>query len=97
MNRIVYSIVLLIVFGFTASAQNVSTINGNVKDDKGKALSNVTVSLLFAKDSSLIKAAVTDAEGHYEIVTAQKVNCLLYFSSVAHTAIYSNTINLTDI
>ncbi len=96
MNRIVYSIVLMIIFGFTGSAQTSSIINGNVKDDKGKALSNVTVSLLSAKDSELVKAAVTDADGNYEIITAQKGNYILYFSSVAHNALYSNTFQLTQ-
>ncbi|MCW3087360.1 MAG: hypothetical protein JWQ78_746, partial [Sediminibacterium sp.] len=48
-------------------AQNKSTVSGHVKDHTGKALAAVSVSLLQAKDSSLVKADVTDANGQFEL------------------------------
>jgi len=96
MIRTIYTIVILIAMGFTATAQTRNTINGNVKDDKGKGLPNVTVSLLSAKDSSLKKACVTDADGQYELTTFQKGKLILNYSAVGHSVVYSAAFELKD-
>ena len=40
-------------------------INGSIKDGQGNGINNVTVSLLFAKDSSVSKLAVTKPDGGF--------------------------------
>ena len=40
-------------------------VSGNVKDQQGKAISGSTVSLLSAKDSSVVKLAVSNNDGHF--------------------------------
>ncbi|MES1222068.1 MAG: carboxypeptidase-like regulatory domain-containing protein, partial [Bacteroidota bacterium] len=40
-------------------------VTGNVKDQQGKALSNSTVSLLNAKDSSVVKLEASNNNGSY--------------------------------
>ena len=48
------------LLGISAFAQQVS---GSVKDQTGKTLSGTTVSLLKAKDSAVLKLAVSNADG----------------------------------
>jgi len=49
-------------------AQTFSKITGQIKDNTGKALSAASVMLHAAKDSSLVKTAVSDSKGSYEIL-----------------------------
>ncbi len=49
-------------------AQNPSKITGQINDNNGKTISAATVLLQSAKDSSLIKTAVTDINGNYKIM-----------------------------
>lgn len=48
-------------------AQSITKITGQIKDNSGKALSAATIMLHSAKDSSLVKTAVSDSKGNYEI------------------------------
>lgn len=59
---------LALVFGLPVFAQNGSAkivISGRVTDGKGGAVPFATVTLLKASDSSLVKGAITDGDGHY--------------------------------
>jgi len=49
-------------------AQSPSKITGQINDNNGKAIAAATVMLQAAKDSSLVKTAVTDSKGNYEIL-----------------------------
>ena len=51
----------------TAFAQNASKVTGQINDNNGKPLVAATIMLQKAKDSSLVKTAVTNATGNYEI------------------------------
>jgi hypothetical protein len=51
----------------TALAQNASKVSGQINDNNGKPLAAATIMLQKAKDSSLVKTAVTNASGNYEI------------------------------
>jgi hypothetical protein len=57
MKRILSLLNALIFIALTSNAQN---IKGIAKDPDGKLLSNASVSLLNAKDSAVIKLAVTN-------------------------------------
>ena len=72
-------ILVLAVMGLTtifnsAIAQSSHSIKGKITDNTGKAIQSVTVSLLKATDSSLVKADVTDASGVFELMTTQAEN-----------------------
>jgi hypothetical protein len=54
---------------FGVNAQNFSKITGQVNDVNGSAIASATVTLHKAKDSILVKTAVTDALGHYELLS----------------------------
>jgi hypothetical protein len=76
-------------------AQNKGTVKGMVKDAGGKAIQSVTVSLLKAKDSSLVKADVTDNDGKYEI-SANAGSYLLNYTIVGHEKKYSPVFELKE-
>lgn len=57
-------------------------ISGKVTDNNNKPLQSVTVSLLQAKDRSLVKAAVTAANGGFEFTSKKESSFLLSYSQV---------------
>jgi len=64
MRKQIVFLALTILFASVVSAQKVT---GIVRDHEGKGLAKTTVSLLRAKDSSVVKLAVTDNDGKFSI------------------------------
>src|SRR5688572_1260454 len=69
-------------------------ISGTVKDQQGKGLEKSTVSLLRAKDSSVIKLAVTGTDGRFSF-TADSGSYLLNVTHIGHSPLYSAPIELS--
>jgi iron complex outermembrane recepter protein len=93
------TILATLMMGFLAISMQVtaqSKISGVVTDNKNKALQAITISLLNAKDSSLVKADVSDAAGKYEIITTKTGEFLLSFTGIGYEKKYSSTYTLTD-
>jgi hypothetical protein len=63
MKRILSLLSAFIFIAFASTAQN---IRGIAKDAEGKLLTNASVSLLNAKDSAVMKLAVTNTFGEYK-------------------------------
>jgi hypothetical protein len=59
---------LLLSTGVFASALQAQKISGIIKDQQGKGLDKATVSLLKAKDSTVVKFGATDKSGTYSII-----------------------------
>ena len=59
---------LCLFSALSIKAQSVTKISGLIKDVTGKALSAATIMLHSAKDSALVKTAVSDSKGYYEIL-----------------------------
>ena len=72
--------VVFLVACTTVNAQSSLSLSGSVTDISNKALQSVTVSLIRAKDSALIKTAVTDKGGAYEF---DKLTAGEYFLSIS--------------
>ena len=51
----------------TAFSQSPAKVSGQINDNSGKPLATATIMLQKAKDSSLVKTAVSNASGSYEI------------------------------
>ncbi len=77
--------VLFVSLGLFTAAQ-AQKITGIVKDEKGKGLEKTTVSLLRAKDSSVIKLSVTNNDGLYSFQSVAGS----YLLSTSHVG-YANT------
>jgi iron complex outermembrane recepter protein len=92
------SIVSLVMAFCSMTLQSVAQnkITGLVVDANKKSLNAVTVSLLDAKDSSLVKADVTDKEGKFEIVTTKTGDFLLSFTAIGYEMNYSKKYNISN-
>ena len=77
-----------------SSLVSAQTISGVVKDQQGKVLEKTTVSLLKAKDSSVIKLSVTDKEGKFNF-QAGAGQYLVSASHVAYSPFYSKPVELS--
>lgn len=93
MRKILPLLMLLVMCGMYANAQNVS---GVVKDAEGKTMTNATVSLLRAKDSSLVKLNVTDKEGHYKFSNVKAGKYLVSSTYVGYANGFSRSFEITD-
>jgi hypothetical protein len=76
------------------SAVSAQTISGVVKDQQGKGLEKTTVSLLKAKDSSVVKLSVTDKEGKFNF-QADAGQYLVSASHVGYAPLYSKAFDLS--
>ena len=86
MRKLLPLLSALFFLAFTSTAQN---INGVVKDNDGKFLANASVSLLNAKDSSVVKLAVTNASGAYQFKNINKGRYLTNATFVGYANAYS--------
>lgn len=66
--------ITILLLAFQPKAQTLSTITGQIKDNNGNGITAVTVILHRAKDSALVKTAVTDKAGNYELLSIKPGN-----------------------
>lgn len=66
-QKLLFIAALFIFSGSAIYAQTPARLTGLIKDNSGKALSSATIMLHSAKDSSLVKSAVSDSKGNYEM------------------------------
>lgn len=88
--------VATLLSGVSALAQNKTGVSGQVKDNSGKPATAATVMLHRAKDSGLVKTAVTDAKGHYEIIGIKPGPYFLRTSVVSMRTTSSPVIEVKD-
>ena len=94
MRKLTTMLATAILFSTVVAAQTFPTITGIVKDEQGKAVDKTTVSLLNAKDSSVIKLSVTDNEGKFKFET-EPGTYLLSVSHVAYLPVISKAIEVS--
>jgi len=101
MNKFFTSIALLLsttLFSLNTYAQQKSTatISGSVVDQQQKPMDYATVSLLKAKDSSLVKGALTDSKGQYQISGISAGNYLVSISVIAYQKTFSKPFAISE-
>ena len=82
---------LLIVSFLVAVTGFTQQISGTVKDQQGKSVSGSTVSLLNAKDSSVIKLAASNNEGQYAFNSIKAGTYLVSITHVGYANSYSSS------
>ncbi len=89
---------LLVLGSSFANAQMVNTGNiiVTIKNDKQDAIANATVELIKAKDSSLVKAAITDGNGIAELENVAFGSYLIKVTMINYVTIYSSVINIAS-
>lgn len=87
----------LITSAFTAQAQNTVTgkVNGIVSSNQ-KPVESASVSLLKAKDSSVVKLAVSDKTGGFEIENVKAGKYLLLVQSLGHVKYYGPSFEISS-
>ena len=95
MNKF-FSLLAAITIGMSSIAQTGGKISGSIKDGGNqKIIDAASVSLLRAKDSSIIKVAVTDKDGNFSFENLKEGSYLVLATSTGHTKIYSNSFSIT--
>ena len=92
MRKLVMIFTGLVLVAATVQAQQ---ITGVVKDPQGKGLDKTTVSLLKAKDSSVVKLVVTSDKGRYTVSAPQAGSYLVSASYVGFQTAYSQPFELS--
>ena len=82
---------LLIGSFLVAATGFAQQISGTVKDQQGKSVTGSTVSLLNAKDSSVVKLAATNNEGQYSFGSIKAGKYLVGISNVGYANNYSSS------
>ena len=88
------TIINLIAALFVLTSAQAQRVTGTIKDQQGKGLEKSTVSLLRAKDSFVLKLAVTNDDGKFDL-TANPGNYLLNVSHVGYTPYYTKPFELS--
>ena len=97
MRNIFLPILFFLLFvSLESTAQGPAKVTGIVTDQQNINLAAITVSLLAAKDSSLVKASVTDANGKFEIPVLTSGSYLLSYISVGFEKKYTSAFTVND-
>jgi iron complex outermembrane recepter protein len=86
----------LFAFLVNISAQSKTKITGLVKDGISKPLQSISVSLLKAKDSSLVKLAVTGKDGKYEFENISEGTYVVSVTSVGYEKKMSSAFSINS-
>jgi iron complex outermembrane recepter protein len=86
---------IAISFSFFANSQT-GKISGTVTDASSKGIHSATVSLLRAKDSSLVKFSPTDKNGVYEFENIKDGKYLVSASNVGYSKVLSPTFEVSS-
>ncbi|HEX8676506.1 MAG TPA: TonB-dependent receptor, partial [Segetibacter sp.] len=90
----IFLYLFLSVTSLTAFSQNTYMVSGTVKDNRGNALAHVTISLLKAKDSTLVKSEISNTAGKFEMQIPAQQTYLLLYTMVGYQNKYSNIFSL---
>ncbi len=89
-----FIITLTIFLSFAAHTQ--ITIQGTIKDDKNQAVPFASVALIAAKDSSLVKGALSDDNGAYNIPSVSAGFYRILTSSVGFDKTFSESFTIKE-
>lgn len=98
MNTSIKAITLtmsVLAAALTSSAQNATGVAGQVNQAGNKPVEFATVTLLKAKDSTLVKGAIADINGHYEFEQVKQGKYLIAAVSIGMTKTYSPVFDVT--
>lgn len=95
-KKSIAAILPILLLSFQVQAQTPGSVKGSVTDSKKSAMPSVTVSLLHAADSSLVKTELTDAQGLFDIPVIKSGKYLLGYSLAGHEKTYSNSFDVAD-
>src|SRR6187402_372302 len=91
-----FTLLTCILFSAAVFSQTkIGRISGIITDESQKPVQSASVSLLRAKDSSLVKIAITNKEGKYEFEKIIEGKFLLSASSVGFQKRFGQSLEIT--
>ena len=91
MNKF-FSLLAAMTISISSIAQTGGKVSGSIKDGGNqKIIDAASVSLLRAKDSSLVKVAVTDKDGNFSFENLKDGSYLVLATSIGHSKSYSTS------
>jgi iron complex outermembrane recepter protein len=93
---ILLTTILITVFSVTRAQNPTAKLSGKVGDTKQAAISSATISLLRAKDSSVVKMSVSGADGRYEFDNLPQGSYIVVVSAVGYEKSYSKQLEVTN-
>ena len=96
MIKEIVSMATALTLTVSSFAQTKTTVSGTVQDNGSKAFSGVTVALLKQKDSSLVKTAITENDGRYELSSSVTGNYILSYQGLNTEKKFSTVFKLAD-
>lgn len=92
-----FSLLAAMSIAVCSFAQSGAKVTGSIKDGGNqKVIDAASVSLLNAKDSSLVKTAVADKNGNFSFENLKDGNYLVMATSLGHTKSYSKSFSLSS-
>lgn len=96
LKTILLTSIMLIFINLVGHAQT-NKLTGNIQDGGNQAVIDAaSVSLLRAKDSSLVKIALTDKEGKFSFDNVKTGKYLVMATSSGHKKTYSSTVEILE-
>ncbi len=92
----VLTVTAAILFCVSAKAQQTGKISGAVKSSDNKPIEAATLSLLKAKDSSLVKLSVSDKTGIYEFEKIKPGAYIIKTEAIGFALFFSKPVKLND-
>lgn len=86
----------LVTIKASAQTKTNGTVSGTLKDSQQKPLDYATVSLLKAKDSSLVKGALTDIKGQYKFAGVTAGKFLVSVSMIGYQKVFSKPFSISE-
>lgn len=91
-----FSLLAAMSIAIGSFAQSGGKVTGSIKDGGNqKIIDAASVSLLRAKDSALLKTAVTDKDGNFSFENLKDGNYLVMATSVGHSKVYSRSFSIS--
>lgn len=75
---------------------NYGKITGTVIDGSTKTIESATITLLRAKDSSVVKMSVADKAGKYQFEAVPEGKYMVSISAVGHNKGFSETVDINS-
>jgi iron complex outermembrane receptor protein len=88
-------LVCLLIAAGSFAQTNTGKITGTITDNTGKTLQSASVSLLKAKDSALVKLAVTGKDGTFDFENIKEGDYRLAITSVGFEKTFSKSFSVT--
>jgi outer membrane receptor protein involved in Fe transport len=96
-KTIFLSLISFILASFAIAQTKNGRVTGTIKDNNEQSIDAATVSLLAAKDSSLIKISVSNRQGNFEFEKVADGKYLVLITATSHTKAYGQVFELSSV